>query len=294
MIKATLTGLLAALFCLTLVGCGGGDDKSDGGGKSAKSSAKTDTGKKDTAKKDGAGKKDDSGKKDDPPAAEGTGTLVGTVKLSGDAPSLEALVAEGAAVKDPTICAVVAVPSEAIVVGEAGGLANVFVYLPRAPKGAEAGEPREVVIDQKGCRFFPHASVSATSDTVRVISSDDCAHNVHVVPVQNAEVNSLMQPKDQTGLALDFTKAEILPVKIKCDIHSWMSHYHLPLDHPFAAVTDESGSFRIEGLPVGKHQFRLWHESADGGYLEKRYEVEIEKDQETKVELEYAADDFGV
>lgn len=288
--KALLAVMFPVLFGLLLAGCGGGGDEP--------SKSKSDTSTK-TAKKDDSGKKSDKdeGKSNEKgsnsaPVAEGTGTLVGTITFSGDAPSLDPLVAAGAEVKDPTVCAVNAVPDENVVVAESGGLANVFVYLAKAPEGVEPRDPAEVVIDQKGCRFFPHATVSYTEDTVRVTSSDDCAHNVHTFPIKNTVINSLMQANDQTGLELDLSKAEILPFQIKCDIHSWMVHYHLVLDHPFAAVTDETGSFRIEGLPVGTHEFRIWHESK--GYLEKKYAVEITKDAETSVELEYTAADLDV
>ena len=45
----------------------------------------------------------------------------------------------------------------------------------------------------------------------------------------------------------------------------------------YAAVTSKDGSFKIEKLPAGKHEFRVWHERV--GYVnagEKRgFEIEV-------------------
>ena len=45
-----------------------------------------------------------------------------------------------------------------------------------------------------------------------------------------------------------------------CDTHSWMRAYHLPLDHSFADVSQADGKFEITHLPVGSHEFKVWHE----------------------------------
>jgi hypothetical protein len=44
-----------------------------------------------------------------------------------------------------------------------------------------------------------------------------------------------------------------------------MSAYWMVTDHPYVAVTDADGRFRIENLPAGKHQFVVWQEKA--GYV---------------------------
>ena len=49
--------------------------------------------------------------------------------------------------------------------------------------------------------------------------------------------------------------------------------YWLVLDHPYAAATDAKGNFTIKNLPVGDHEFRVWHERA--GYLDRKYKVTV-------------------
>ena len=50
------------------------------------------------------------------------------------------------------------------------------------------------------------------------------------------------------------------PFKIKCDVHPWMGAYLGVFDHPYFAVTDDSGSYTISGLPAGKYVIEAWHE----------------------------------
>ena len=70
-----------------------------------------------------------------------------------------------------------------------------------------------------------------------------------------------------------------------------MKAYQLPLDHPYGVVTQADGSFEIPELPVGTHQFVVWHErsrrplfsrftvkiKSDGDVVEKTIEVKATK-----------------
>ena len=86
-----------------------------------------------------------------PVALAGFGTVKGKVIIDGSAPALAMLLAKGAPTKD-AICAVNGVPNESVIGDANGGLANVFVYLKKAPTGvtspptptdpARQGDPR--------------------------------------------------------------------------------------------------------------------------------------------------------
>ena len=91
-------------------------------------------------------------------------------------------------------------------------------------------------------------------------------------------MNNAISPNDRTGIKLVYKRPEREPFSVKCDLHAWMSAYHLVLDHPFAAVSDAEGNFKIENLPAGNYQFKVWHERGDGGrpgLLESKYNVAI-------------------
>jgi hypothetical protein len=44
-----------------------------------------------------------------------------------------------------------------------------------------------------------------------------------------------------------------------CNVHPEMEAYVLVLTNPYYAVTDEEGSFRIEGVPAGTYDIRVWN-----------------------------------
>jgi hypothetical protein len=213
-----------------------------------------------------------------------TGSIEGQFILDGEAPTLPPKVKTGdPTAKDPATCAADDVPDESLVVDPATkGIANVIVYLRKKPANMPAMQPpkeKELVVDQKGCRYFPHVLAVRTDQTVRCISSDPIAHNVNVAPFTNPAANFIIPGGDKTGSVVTLPKPESLPVNVKCDIHAWMTSWWVVTDHPYAAVTDKEGKFKIEGLPVGEHSFTVWQESS--GYIERAYKVTVKAGAQT-------------
>ena len=59
----------------------------------------------------------------------------------------------------------------------------------------------------------------------------------------------MIDPDNKAGMPLVYSKPQPVPCNVNCDFHKWMSAYHLPLDHPYAAVTDEDGNFTSTTCP---------------------------------------------
>ena len=229
--------------------------------------------------------------------ASGFGHLTGTVKIEGSAPEKPLLVKQGdAGVKDASVCSAESIPDESLVVnGGNQGIANVVIFLEKRPKNIKpelAKPPTDpVFFDQKGCRFFPHLVPVQTGQPFLVLSDDSIAHNTHTFPVRNTGFNSAIAPKDRKGVPISYTKAENEPIEVKCDLHPWMRAYHFPIDHPYVALTDADGKFSIRDLPAGKHVFKVWQEKTK--LLERKLEITIEADKETKKDLTYGAAKFA-
>ena len=224
-------------------------------------------------------------------ATGGVGTLKGKVEYNGNFAPLPPLYAKGADVKDAAVCGAAEAPDQTIVVKD-GGLANVFIYLRKAPKASgEAAAAGDMIFDQKNCVFKPHALVIPVGKTVRVLNSDSVAHNTHSNTKKNGPFNSIVKPDDSVGVRLVYTQAEQEPISVVCDIHSWMRAYHLPIDHPFATVSAEDGTFEIKDLPAGKHEFKVWHEA--GGLLEKALVVTIKPGDNDPLTIKVSPSQLG-
>ena len=227
-----------------------------------------------------------------PSASIGPGTFAGRVIMSGGAPTLAPLIAQGADVKDKETCSVVAVPDERLVIGADNGVANVFISIVKAPKGTPKPETSDeaVIFDQKGCRFLPHCLLVPVGQTVKVLSGDGVSHNTHSYPARNNGVNQSVDPNDRDGkLQFAYRSSEKQPLKVACDFHSWMIAYHLPVDHPYAALTDADGNFEIKDIPAGDHVFWVWHEAAKGKFVERKLKVTIKAGDTTQQNIDYPA-----
>lgn len=162
------------------------------------------------------------------------------------------------------------------------GIANVFVYLRRAPKvHPDLAEPpsEPAVLDQKGCTFIPHAQIVRKGQGLLVKSNDPIKHNTRMSPLGNPAFNQIINAEERKGLRVDFVTGERFPFEVKCDLHPWMQAWILVLDHPYGAVSDEHGHFTLEKLPAGVHTFIPWQEST--GYLLRQIDVTLQNGQAT-------------
>ncbi|MCA8997404.1 MAG: hypothetical protein KDA80_10460 [Planctomycetaceae bacterium] len=226
--------------------------------------------------------KPETPKEESKPAADpnagytGPPKFTGRVVVKGMPPELAPKVKKGQNVKD-AVCAENDVPDESVVTGEGGGLAHVFVYMRRAPKGDVPGPEGDIpVLDQKGCIYMPHAMVARVGQPLHMKNSDPVAHNVHITGFTN-NFNQTVPANDQEGIKYEFSGTERQPIPVTCDFHGWMQSWVLPIDHPWATVTDKDGNFAIENLPSGEHQFVIWHEKI--GFIEKSFDVTAAKDK---------------
>ncbi len=191
-------------------------------------------------------------------SAQGYGTIKGKLVWGGAAlPEEPAKVKKGdAAVKDAAVCALEEIPNEDYVVDpKTKGVANGFAYVV-SPVGtnaeAEAAllkSAAEVEIDQKGCRFFPHAVALHKGQKLVFKSSDPVGHNIRYTSFSLGGLNQMLAPNGK--LPVSFAGSERNPVNLQCDIHPWMTGVFMVFDHPFFAVTKPDGSFEIKGVPAG-------------------------------------------
>jgi plastocyanin len=189
------------------------------------------------------------------------GKITGTVKLDGAAPHMKGI----DMTKDP-FCAQAHASNPAhlenVVAGSGGGLANVVLYISDglSPAAAAAVPAQKIQLNQKGCQYMPHVLAVDIGQTMEVITSDQTAHNIHPMPDMSTGNIGWNRSQPPGAPAFDTTwKGQEIAIPIKCNIHPWMHGYVAVVKGPYA-VTDESGSFTISGLPPGSYTVTAWHE----------------------------------
>ena len=151
------------------------------------------------------------------------------------------------------------VQDEEVVVGPAGELANVFVYIKNPPAGNYPPPAAPHMLDQQGCKYTPHVSGIQVGQKLDIRNDDDTLHNVHALPAVNSQFNE-GQPVKGMVATKTLDKPEMTPFKIKCDVHGWMKSYMAVMPHPFYAVSAMNGQFTIPNLPPGTYTLVAWHE----------------------------------
>ncbi len=186
----------------------------------------------------------------------GTSAVMGTVSFAGTAPRLKPIAMDadpGCAAKHDGPA-----PAEALVLGDGQTLGNVFVQVANPPDGTFPAPTEPATVDQKGCLYVPHVLGVMAGQTLVFHNSDGLLHNVHGLPKTNREFNMGMPPTVTEATASLAHPEPVFPVK--CDVHPWMRLFVAVMSHPFFAVTDSTGAFRIEGLPAGQYEIEAWHE----------------------------------
>lgn len=209
------------------------------------------------------------------PVVADAATIGGTVKFAAAAPKMPNL-QMGAdpfcASQHPTPA-----PDEEVVVGPAGELANVIVYVKNAPAGSYP-TPAATVLDQKGCKYIPHVTVAQVGQPIQIKNSDATLHNVHAMPEVNSGFNE-GQPVQGMVSTKKFDKAEVKPFRIKCDVHGWMKSWMAVLPHPYHSVSQMNGTFNIANLPPGTYTLVAWHEK----YGEQEQQVQVGAKEQKQV-----------
>jgi plastocyanin len=191
-----------------------------------------------------------------PPAgaapAAGKSGVFGKVTLSGPVPKL----APRPVNADAAVCGRTDRPSPSLVLAKDKGLANAVVWLEGAKGGALPKGPFR--LDQKNCLFSPYVQVVSKDAPVVIGNSDVVLHNVHATTAGAAQIfNRAIPIKGQT-FTVTFSEPGV--VRLKCDVHTWMTAWLFVADTPYAAVTDAEGRFSFPRVPPGTYKLKAWHE----------------------------------
>jgi hypothetical protein len=207
------------------------------------------------------------------------GVISGVVKWTGERPkNLTLPITKDTATCDPDHSG--SRDLDRLVIGSEGGVANTVVYL----KGITQGKPWDLPearrkLDQVHCRYIPHITLVPVGADLAMKSSDPILHTVHMAGVADYNLPFPMQ-----DVTLSRTMRKSGMIDLKCNAgHIWMNAVVLVVGHPYYAVTDEHGEFRITGVPPGEYEIVAWHE----GWKVAREEPVLDVGTQTKTKRLY-------
>lgn len=214
-----------------------------------------------------------SAEAENPPAQEKTGVLLGTVRFTGKVPPPKKL--------ETTENSLI-VHHDLIVDPKSKGLRDVVAFLENAPAQPPVKKAKPALLDQKDMIFLPRVLAVQQGQTVRFENNDQCNHSV----IANSTVKA-----NQFNLFVTHQhpyehvfEAQKHSIQIGCSLHAWMRAYIYVFPHPWFALTDAQGQFKIEGIPPGT--YTLWLRHPDTGKHERR-EVRIRAGEQTQVTIEW-------
>lgn len=169
------------------------------------------------------------------------------------------------------------------VVSPDGGLANVLVYVARGLEGRSFPVSTNMpLLDQHNAGFHPYVMGVQVGQAFRIRNSEPYFETVKATPKIN-EPFTLYQPVTGMESIRRFTKPEVF-VKIRCEMHPWEFAHIGVIPHPFFAVTDTNGFFRLpEGLPPGRYTLEAVHPKAGTN----RVEVAVEAGKTARVTFRF-------
>jgi hypothetical protein len=187
------------------------------------------------------------------PVADG-GTIKGVVRYVGTPPLPTTI----RVTKDPDVCGREKTVGNLLVASD-GGLRNAVVRLVDIPRGKPLPDPATVTVRQKDCEYTPRVLLFPAGSRVRIVNDDGILHNTNAT----SEVNrpfSIAQPRLGQVAEKHIEKPE-MPIRVRCDVHSWMGAWWVAEEHPYYAVSDEHGAFVLDDVPPGDYTLEAWHES---------------------------------
>lgn len=204
-----------------------------------------------------------------------SGDIKGHVTVKGKIPVMEDLKRNSDA-----FCAKKQMKDESVVADAKGNLANVVVHLNGLP--ATPAPSQKATLSQDDCTYRPHVMGVVAGQPLDIRNGDPILHNVHSYEGARTLFNVAQVP-GTPNYEKTFADKNGVMIKLKCDVHQWMTAYVWVQNNHFFAVTDKDGSFAIKDVPVGTYDVEAWHER----FGTKTGKVTVAKDKPAEVKFEF-------
>lgn len=167
------------------------------------------------------------------------------------------------------------------------GLKDAVVWLENVPiAGGRAAAVGPARMDQQNYFFVPHVLAIEAGQSVEFTNSDVANHGVTSASLSGGNRFNVVTPPG--GKYTHRFVADKRPVSIGCPIHAAMAGWVFVFEHPFHAVTEADGSFRLPPVPPGRYILHVRH--PDGGMTQEQ-RIEIPRGR-TRLRVEFNEGDL--
>ncbi|HSL24448.1 MAG TPA: hypothetical protein VK886_23130 [Vicinamibacterales bacterium] len=128
---------------------------------------------------------------------------------------------------------------------------SVQGVMPAAP-GRPSGR---LELTQRGEAFDPSILVVPVGAEVKFPNADPVFHNVFSYSRPRRFDLGRYRRGEFKTVAFDRPGY----VKVLCEVHKWMRAAVVVVENPYYAIVPETGRFRIEGIPAGRHSVAIEH-----------------------------------
>jgi plastocyanin len=148
------------------------------------------------------------------------------------------------------------IPDPSLVVGAGNGVVDAVVSVESPPREGPKKVLPSPTLDQRKCSYDPEVLAASAGASLDLLNSDPLVHSVHA--------KKMGEPLFQFAMPLQgLHQKKPLPttpglVDVTCDLHPWMHAWVRVFDHPYFAVTDGAGHFRISPAPAGRQTLEVW------------------------------------
>jgi hypothetical protein len=182
------------------------------------------------------------------------GALVGRVVYAGRAPARKAL-------QFPLAGAVCPVPTEPtdrfardLLVDGSDGIADVIVSV--EVDGWAPPEPVRATFDFRDHRLEPHLLLVPSGSAVGFRNGDGCLHGLRV-PIGGRPRELTIPTRREEWLVFEDAGA----FSVDDPRHPWIQAWVKVTERRFATLTGPDGAFELRGLPAGRHEVEIEHET---------------------------------
>jgi len=141
------------------------------------------------------------------------------------------------------------------------GLADVIVWIADARTGKPLSNDKRFELSSEHCQLDPRIQSVPVGSTVNVFNDDKAIHRLVFIAATNGDTLQTMRFfNDGQVVASEVLAKTPGIVEVRCVQHPWSKAFIAVFDHPYYAVTERNGAFRIDSLPPGKYTVNAWHE----------------------------------